>query len=399
MHPPSNDKPTQGQLVFPLLETLASFGGSGAAIDVAAALADRLNLPTAVTQATKRVGDGQVVDLWRRHVRFAREKAKAMGYVASERRGGTWHLTEAGNHGLQYAQPAIVVEILTGRDGVPVCARVDMCVGVPTTHLLAQGDARDLAFIGDGEIPLIITSCPYFDLKEYDHVNGQLGDAPSYTAFLDAMHDVLRECQRLLMPGGRLALNVGDILRSRKAHGEHHVLPLHADLLTRAVDLGFRSLTGILWQKNTNVNYEQGGRGVLGKPWQPNGVIKAELEHILLLRKAGPYRRVSDDVARASALSKAEYGAWFRPLWSDVHGTATTGAHPAPFPIAIPYRLARMFSFVGDTVLDPFAGMATTALGCAKAGRHSACVDVSARYLGAAIERLGRGDIELAGAR
>ena len=169
---------------------------------MADALAARFELPESVAKATKQYRDGQVIDLWRRHVRFAREKAEHLGYVTSERRGDAWKLTEAGRRGLQYAQPAIVVEVLAGPNGAPRAARINLCVGLPTTHLLAQGDARKLNFISDGEIPLIITSIPYFDLKKYDHAPGQLGEIHSYESFLDAMEAVLRECQRVLIPGG-----------------------------------------------------------------------------------------------------------------------------------------------------------------------------------------------------
>lgn len=396
MHPQSNDKPTQAQLVFPILETLHARGGSASAIDVASALAERFDLPESVTSATTVAGDGQVIDLWRRHVRYAKQKAKEMGYVTSDGRGADWKLTDVGFKGLRFAQPAVMVEVLRAPDGTPRAARINLCVGLPTTHLITQGDARHLGFIDDNAIPLCVTSVPYFDLKHYGNDPGQLAEITSYEAFVDAMEAVLREIQRVLIPGGRLALNVGDILRSRAQHGEHHLLPLHAHLLTRATNLGFRNLTGILWHKRSNATYEEKGAGVFGKPGQPNGVIKAELEHILLLKKPGPYRAATPAQQRDSFIAKEDYTRLFRPIWDDVPGARTDRGHPAPYPLEIPRRLITMFSFAGDTVLDPFAGSGTTALAAAKAGRHSVNGDISPQYVARSIERVSRGDIELA---
>lgn len=385
----SQPRPSQGQLAFPLLETIQGMGGRAAAIDVADALADRFDLSVEDRARTTRTGDGQIVNVWRRHVRFARQKAVAMGYIGSDRRGGSWNLTDAGYKGLDHASSALVVEILTNDAGEAVAARINLAVGVPTTHLIATGDSRDLSWIGDGEIPLVVTSAPYFDIKDYGRDPGQLAEMPSYDAFLDALDDVWRECMRVLIPGGRMAVNVGDVLRSRSKHGEHHVLPLHADILARSTRMGFRSLNGIVWSKIGTCNYEQGPGGILGKPGQPNGIIQQSLEHILLFRKPGPYRSPSFAQQRDSAISKAEHGKWFRQIWEDVPGARAVNGHPAPFPIEIPYRLIRMFSFAGDgPVLDPFGGSGTTSIAAAKAGRDSVLVDVSSAYVRNAIERV-----------
>jgi site-specific DNA-methyltransferase (adenine-specific) len=388
MHAPSPDFPTQSQLVFPLLESVERAGGSLSARDAADALAERFAIAGPSRTRTVRTSDGQIVDLWRRHVRFSREKAKAMGYLTSDRRGGTWRLTDLGAQGLQRAQPAIVVEILTDRTGSAVGARINVVVGVPTTHALVRADARSLDFIADGEVPLIVTSCPYFDIKRYEHAPGQLAEAPSYDAFLEMLDDVWRECYRILTPGGRLCLNVGDVLRSRARHGEHHVLPLHADILSRSTRIGFRALTGILWAKPTNCGYEGGRGGVLGQPGQPNQIIKSEIEHILLLRKPGDYRSTSPAMRRDSAIGPDDHRRWFRAIWDDVPGASTRGAHPAPFPVEIPKRLVQMFSFRGDLVADVFAGSGTTAIACAETGRDSVMVDVSPSYLRTAAQRL-----------
>lgn len=394
MHAKSSDRPTQAELIHPLLQTLHDFGGRARPQEVAAELAKRFHVPQSVLTQVTQTNNGELVNVWKRHVRFTRQKAKALGYVESTSRGA-WQLTEAGRKGITYATQAIVVELAIDESGTPRAARIDLCVGIPTTHMIATGDARHMPMIENDSIPLVITSIPYHDLKDYGRTDGQLATIGSYRDFVLAMDDVLREIYRTLIPGGRAAINVGDVLRSRRQHGEHHVLPLHAHLATRAMRIGYRILTGILWHKPTNIHREDGGRGVLGTPGMPNGIIPAEVEHILLMRKPGPYRSVPPTIAQASRMSDLEYRQYFRPVWNDISGASTTGWHPAPFPIEIPFRLAKMFSFVGDLVWDPCAGSSSTAIGCAKAGRNSLATDIEPRYVTRSIERIRRSDLEL----
>jgi len=395
MHPASTSKPTQGQLIFPLLEAIQEMGGKAKAKDVGHALARKFDLPNDVAEERVTTGDGQSVNVWQRHVRFARQKALAMGYLAPGKTG-LWQLTDEGVTGLGSARAAF--RVILAIDPITQQARsatIDVSVGLPTVHTLHCGDSRDLNWIGDGEIPLVVTSCPYFDIKQYEHAPGQLAEFASYEDFLAQLDAVWRECYRVLAPGGRLACNVGDVLRSRKAAGRHHVLPLHADILVRSRQIGFDSLTGILWQKKSNCSYEQGAGGLLGKPGQPNQIIKSELENILILRKPGPYRNPTLQHQEASRISKEEHARWFRPVWNDVPGARATD-HPAPFPVEIPYRLMRMFSFAGDTVLDPFNGSGTSTLAAIKAGRNSVGVEVGQTYFEKSIERITTQGMKLA---
>jgi len=171
------------------------------------------------------------------------------------------------------------------------------------------------------------------------------------------------------------------------------VLPLHADIAVRCRRIGFDYLTPILWHKIANASYEvENGSSFLGKPYEPNAIIKNDVEYILMLRKPGGYRRPTDEQRRESRLSKEEHAAWFRAFWSDVPGESTRH-HPAPFPDELAFRLVRMFSFMGDTVLDPFMGTGTTLQAAARCGRNSIGVEIEAAYVKMAKARL-EGEID-----
>lgn len=242
-----------------------------------------------------------------------------------------------------------------------------------TEHRLHLGDARDLSWIPDESVHLVVTSPPYWTLKEYEHSEGQLGDVEDYEAFLDELDRVWSGCRRVLVPGGRICCVVGDVCISRKQGGRHHIMPLHSDIQVRARKLGLDCLTPIIWYKIANgVTEAQGnGAGFYGKPYQPGSVIKNDVEYILFLRKGGQYRSVARGQKVLSMLTKEEMQGWFRSIWDDLKGTSTRNGHPAPYPVELAERLIRMFSFAGDTVLDPFMGIGSTNAAAILAGRHS----------------------------
>jgi len=243
----------------------------------------------------------------------------------------------------------------------------------PTTHhRLHLGDARELDWIPDTSIHLIVTSPPYWTLKKYNDHPGQLGGIADYEAFLDQLDKVWRHCFRVLVPGGRLVCVVGDVcLARRRNRGRHMVVPLHADISVRCRRIGFDYLTPILWHKIANASYEvENGSTFLGKPYEPNAIIKNDTEYVLMLRKPGGYRKPTDEQRRGSKLSKEEHSKWFRSIWTDLPG-ASTRDHPAPFPAELAYRLIRMFSFREDIVLDPFVGTGSTIIAAIRAERSS----------------------------
>ena len=178
---------------------------------------------------------------------------------------------------------------------------------------------------------------------------------------------------------------VGDVCMSRRKYGRHLVFPLHATIQEACRAVGFDNLAPIIWYKIANASYEAGGGGFLGKPYEPNAIIKNDIEYILIQRKPGGYRRPTLGMRALSVISEEEHRTWFQQVWQ-LPG-ASTRLHPAPFPVSLADRLVRMFSFVGDTVLDPFAGTGSTLIACGKAGGNSIGVEIDPEYVNLAKTR------------
>lgn len=221
-------------------------------------------------------------------------------------------------------------------------------------------------------------------MKQYEAGQAaQLGDLTDYEHFLDELDSVWRECARVLAPGGRICCVVGDVCLPRKKAGRHLVMPLHADIQVRVRKMGLDCLTPILWHKIANgANEAEGnGAGFYGKPFQPGAIVKNDIEYILFFRKGGQYRS-PDPLSKAlSMLTAEEMKAWLRSLWTDIKGTSTQKGHPAPYPAELAERLIRLFSFAGDTVLDPFAGTGSTAVAAMTSGRNSISNELEPKYV------------------
>ncbi len=263
-----------------------------------------------------------------------------------------------------------------------------------TTHRLIQGDARHVSFIKDESIHLVVTSPPYWTLKKYNDNPSQLGHVSDYETFLGELAQVWKEMYRILVPGGRLVCVVGDVCLSRRQYGRHVVVPLHSDIAVICRKIGFDNLNPIIWHKIANANYEvNNGSKFLGKPYEPNAIIKNDIEFILMQRKPGGYRQPTERQRKLSMISKEEYSKWFRQFWT-ISG-ASTKVHPAPFPLELAFRLVRMFSFWGDTVVDPFCGTGTTMVAASKAGRNSIGIEIDPEYCKMAEERLRKENSDL----
>jgi len=258
-------------------------------------------------------------------------------------------------------------------------------------HQIIHGDSRvAMDNLDKASVHLVVTSPPYWNLKQYDAeiADAQLGHIDDRQQFLDSLNEIWSRCYDLLVPGGRLCIVVGDVCRSRRAHGRHVVEPLHAYLQVECQRLGFDPLAPIFWHKIANMKTEVGGAGAtLGKPYEPGAIIKSDIEFILLFRKPGGYRKPTIEQRALSLISKEDHQRWFRQLWTDVTGEIQRG-HPAPYPVEIPRRLINMFSFVGDTVLDPFLGTGTTTAAAMATHRNSIGIEVEPSYIKMAKARL-----------
>ena len=266
----------------------------------------------------------------------------------------------------------------------------DLLKAVPTTHRLVLGDSRKVVpELPEGSVHLAITSPPYWTLKQYREHPDQLGHMADYDDFLDATDIVWEGVRRALVPGGRLVIVVGDVCLSRRKHGRHVVVPLHASIQERCRALGYDNLAPIIWHKIANASFEvPNGSSFLGKPYEPNSVIKNDIEFILFQRKPGGYRKPSLATRVMSIIPADLHREYFQQIWT--LGGASTRRHPAPYPLKLAERLIRMFSFVGDTVLDPFMGTGTSNLAAAELGRNSVGVEVEPAYFESAVSAFNK---------
>jgi len=250
---------------------------------------------------------------------------------------------------------------------------------IQTSHYLINGDARDLSYINDESVHLVITSPPYWNLKRYNDSAAQMGHINDYEEFLSELSKVWKEVYRILVPGGRLVCVVGDVCLSRRENGRHLVMPLHADIQVICRKIGLDNLNPIIWHKISNAKFEANSSAkFLGKPYEPNAIIKNDIEFILMQRKPGGYRQPSETQRKLSMISKEKFDRWFSQIWN-IPGESTR-EHPAPFPLELADRLVRMFSFVGDVVLDPFCGSGTSMLAAKQSGRHSIGIEIDPEY-------------------
>ena len=258
---------------------------------------------------------------------------------------------------------------------------------VPTQHKLILGDSRHMDDIQDESVHLVVTSPPYWTLKEYPDQKGQLGRIEDFELFLLNLDQVWKNAFRVLVKGGRLIVVVGDVCLPRRSFGRHVVFPLHAAIQEHCRMIGFDNLAPIIWHKIANAQFESNRcTNFLGKPYEPNAIVKNDIEYILFQRKPGGYRQPTPSARLLSLIPENYHRIWFQQIW-DITG-ASTKQHPAPYPLALAERLIRMFSFVGDTVLDPFMGTGTTNLAAGLWGRNSIGYEIEPTYFELASRRM-----------
>jgi len=240
--------------------------------------------------------------------------------------------------------------------------------------------------LADASVDLVVTSPPYWHLKDYG-VPGQIGYGQTLHDYLRDLYRVWAEVYRVLKPGRRLCVNIGDQFARATVYGRYKVIPLHAEVIAQAEQIGFDYLGAIIWQKKTTIN-STGGAAIMGSyPHPPNGIVEIDYEYILIFKKPGKSPRVPKAIKEASRLTKEEWKTFFSGHWH--FGGARQVEHEAVFPPELPRRLIRMFSFVGDIVLDPFAGSGTTIEQALALGRHAIGYEISPRFIALMQKRFG----------
>lgn len=247
-------------------------------------------------------------------------------------------------------------------------------------HCLYLGDSRELIKQIEREsIGLVITSPPYWNIKDYGKQE-QIGFGQNYEEYLAALKALWQGCYDVLLPGCRLVINIGDqFIRAKDNGGIYEIMPIHADIIRDCRDLGFVFLGNIIWPKITTTN-TSGGCAWMGSIYYPrDGYVTYEHEYIMLFKKPGKSPKPSEEAKRLSRLTKEERSKWFRGIWGDLPPARQEG-HCAMFPAELPERIIKMFSFVGDTVLDPFVGSGTTMAAAAKLARNSIGIELNEDY-------------------
>ncbi|OGZ98770.1 MAG: DNA methylase N-4 [Candidatus Sungbacteria bacterium RIFCSPLOWO2_12_FULL_41_11] len=255
-----------------------------------------------------------------------------------------------------------------------------------TNHKIIIGDSRMMKELTEKSAHLIITSPPYWQLKDYGSDN-QIGFNDSYEKYINHLNLVWNECHRILEDGCRLCINIGDQFARSVYYGRYKVIPIRTEIIKFCETIGFDYMGAIIWQKATTMN-TTGGATIMGSfPYPRNGIIKLDYEFILIFKKQGEAPKINREIRDASKLSKEEWNQYFQGHWN--FGGVRQDGHIAMFPEELPRRLIKMFSFVGDTVLDPFLGSGTTSLAAKNLNRNSIGYEINEEFLSIIKNKLG----------
>ena len=255
-----------------------------------------------------------------------------------------------------------------------------------TKHKIIIGDSRRMLEIPGESVHLIITSPPYWQLKDYG-VSNQIGFNDSYEDYINNLNLVWNECNRVLKPGCKLCVNIGDQFARSVYYGRYKVIPIRTEIIKFCETVGMDYMGAIIWQKVTTTN-TTGGANVMGSyPYPRNGILKLDYEFILIFKKRGNAPKVSKKVKEDSKLSHEEWNKFFTGHWN--FPGERQDRHLAMFPEELPRRLIKMFSFIGDTIFDPFLGSGTTTLAAKNLKRNSIGFEINEQFIPNIKEKLG----------
>ena len=259
---------------------------------------------------------------------------------------------------------------------------------IKTNHKIIRGDSRQMNELPNNSVNLVITSPPYWQLKDYG-TDDQIGYNDSYENYINNLNLVWQECYRVLQNGCRLCINIGDQFARSVYYGRYKIIPIRTEIIKFCETIGFDYMGAIIWQKSTTMN-TSGGATIMGSfPFPRNGIIKLDYEFILLFKKNGIPEKIDKNLKELSKMTKEEWNTYFQGHWN-FNGVRQDG-HIAMFPEELPKRLIKMFSFVGDTVLDPFVGSGTTSLAAKNLGRNSVGYEINSKFIGMIKQKLDVG--------
>lgn len=263
---------------------------------------------------------------------------------------------------------------------------------INTHHKIINGDSRFMNEVPNESVHLVITSPPYWQLKDYETCN-QIGFDDTYEDYINNLNLVWKECHRILHNGCRLCINIGDQFARAVYYGRYKVIPIRTEIIKFCETIGFDYMGAIIWQKVTTSN-TTGGATVMGSyPYPRNGILKLDYEFIMLFKKVGKPPKVNDENKKQSKLTKEEWNTYFQGHWN-FSGTKQDN-HIAMFPEELPKRLIKMFSFVGDIVLDPFSGSGTTSLAAKKLNRNSIGYEINRDFINIIKDKLEINDNDI----
>lgn len=247
-----------------------------------------------------------------------------------------------------------------------------------TKHRIINGDSRNMFELADNSVDLVITSPPYWQLKDYGTEN-QIGYNDSYEEYINHLNLVWKECYRVLDNGSRLCINIGDQFARAVYYGRYKVIPIRTEIIKFCEAIGFDYMGAIMWQKKTTSN-TTGGASLMGSyPYPKNGIISIDYEFILIFKKLGTPKKPTKEIKEMSKMTKEEWKTYFDGHW--YFGGAKQDGHIAMFPEELPKRLIKMFAFVGDTILDPFLGSGTTSLAARNLDRNSVGYEMNPEFI------------------